>query len=133
MNASLQRRVRRRARDRCEYCQMPQSAFRVRFPIDHIIALQHRGATDAGNLALACINCNAHKGPNLAGIDPDTGELTRLFHPRRDIWTDHFEWRGAVLAGRTPIGRATIHVLAVNLPAIVAVRQSLIREGSLPE
>ena len=29
------------------------------------------------NLALACIDCNLHKGPNLTGIDPETNQVTR--------------------------------------------------------
>ena len=30
---------------------------------------------DEDNLALACAHCNRHKGPNLAGFDPETGML----------------------------------------------------------
>jgi hypothetical protein len=84
------------------------------------------------NLALCCLHCNCHKGPNIAGIDPVTGELTRLFHPRRDRWRDHFEWHGPELIGRTPVGRATVSVLAINHPDYVAVRHALIAEGLFP-
>ena len=70
---------------------MPQSARRLRFPIDHVIAQQHRGPTAAANLALCCGRCNRHKGPNLAGIDPLTGATVRLFHPRTDTWAEHFQ------------------------------------------
>ena len=28
--------------------------------------------------------CNLHKGPNLSGVDPDTGQVVRLFDPRDD-------------------------------------------------
>jgi hypothetical protein len=52
-------------------------------------------------LALACFACNNHKGPNIAGVDQNTGDVIRLFHPRRDNWEEHFEWRGASLVGRT--------------------------------
>jgi hypothetical protein len=45
------------------------------------VAQQHHGGSDEVNLALACHFCNRHKGPNLTGIDPTTGELTRLFNP----------------------------------------------------
>ena len=31
--------------------------------IDHIIAEQHRGKTQLGNLCLACPRCNKNKGP----------------------------------------------------------------------
>jgi hypothetical protein len=79
-----------------------------------------------------CVFCNLHKGPNLAGLDPATGELTRLYDPRRDRWRAHFAWLGAVLIGRTPIGRTTVHVLAINDPAMVATREALIEEGRSP-
>ena len=41
----------RQARHRCEYCQLPQSASRLRHQIDHIIARQH-GGSDALEPAL---------------------------------------------------------------------------------
>ncbi|HSS19497.1 MAG TPA: hypothetical protein VLL54_05435 [Pyrinomonadaceae bacterium] len=56
------------------------------------------------NLALACIDCNLHKGPNLTGIDPNTGVITPLFHPRRDAWVEHFGWDGIYLVGSTGCG-----------------------------
>jgi hypothetical protein len=34
----------------------------------------------------------------------------------------------AVLAGKTAIGRATIHVLSVNAPDFLAVREQLMEE-----
>ncbi|MGA2120023.1 MAG: HNH endonuclease signature motif containing protein [Bryobacteraceae bacterium] len=64
--------VRQRARNRCEYCHLPQEAFRRGFHIEHIVARQHGGSTSLSNLALACWNCNRKKGPNLSGIDPAT-------------------------------------------------------------
>src|SRR5262249_49097443 len=67
-----------------------------------------------------------HKGPNLAGIDPTTGKLTRLFHPRRHKWSWHFRWDGPRLVGRTAIGRAIVAVLGMNLPHRVALRADLI-------
>ncbi len=67
MDETLYREVRRRAQERCEYCQMSEEAYRPRFQIDHIIAQQHGGPTISENLALACVRCNLHKGPNIAG------------------------------------------------------------------
>jgi hypothetical protein len=133
MEASLIRAVRRRAQEACEYCQMLQVFYpTVPFPIDHIIARQHAGRTALGNLALSCLHCNSHKGPNIAGIDPQTRKLTRLFHPRRHRWQWHFRWAGPIIIGRTPIGRTTVMVLALNDPDLVAVRQALIEEGRFP-
>ena len=84
MNRATDQMIRLRAGDLCEYCRLPQSVAHVIFPIDHIIARQHGGLTVEENLAVACPSCNVHKGPNIAGLDPGTGELVRLFHPRRD-------------------------------------------------
>jgi hypothetical protein len=79
MDATLARQVRERAGLACEYCRSPQSSYpTVPFPIDHIIARQHGGTTTAENLALSCLHDNTHKGPNIAGIDPRTGKVTRL-------------------------------------------------------
>jgi hypothetical protein len=124
--------VRDRARRRCEYCQLPQTFSSARFQIDHIIAQQHGGKTVASNLAFACLADNNHKGPNLAGIDPKTGKRTWLFHPRRQKWARHFRWQGPVLIGRTAVGRATIAVMAMNLPHRIAQRAALIAEGVFP-
>jgi hypothetical protein len=82
--------------------------------IEHIIPKVHGGGDDLDNLALACIDCNLHKGPNLTGVDPETGRTTPLFHPRHQRWEDHFEWVGISLLGKTPIGRTTIRVLDMN-------------------
>ena len=82
--------VRERAGHRCEYCHMPQSALRLRFPIDHIVAQQHRGPTALDNLALCCGRCNRYKGPNLSSIDPVTNQMVFLFNPRTDVWSEHF-------------------------------------------
>jgi hypothetical protein len=63
---------------------------------------------------LACHHCNRHKGPNLAGIDPNTGQMVPLFNPRTQRWGDHFELQGEWIMGLTPIERATAWVLAMN-------------------
>jgi hypothetical protein len=90
--------------------------------VEHIIPRIHGGVDELANLALACIDCNLHKGPNLTGIDPSTQRVTKLFHPRRHRWRQHFEWRGIYLHGRTAIGRTTIRVLKMNSDERLAVR-----------
>ena len=59
---------------------------------DHVIAEQHGGATTLENLALACAITT--KGPNVASVDPLTGVVMRLFHPRQDRWEHHFAFAG---------------------------------------
>jgi hypothetical protein len=132
VNRNLDVKVRERARHRCEYCHMPQSCSTLRLTVDHVVAVQHHGHSDTENLALACIVCNRRKGPNLSGIDPATGAVTTLFNPRSQNWQEHFSWRGAILAGLTDQGRATIDVLAINAPERVAVRLALMASGEFP-
>lgn len=129
MNPELEREVRRTAAFRCEYCHLPEQFSRLSFSLDHIIARQHGGANDPANLALCCGYCNRHKGPNIAGVDSATSQVTRLFHPRNDSWEEHFQWNGAVLIGRTPVGRTTIDVLAVNDRVPLSIRLALMNEG----
>ena len=107
MQESLERRVRNRAGERCEYCRIPSYISEFTFPVDHIIAKQHGGTTTYANLALSCPHDNFHKGPNIAGLDPETGRLMRLFNPRRQRWNAHFAWNGPMLVGKTPTGRTT--------------------------
>jgi hypothetical protein len=133
MEAALIQAVRLRAKDVCEYCRISQVFYpTVPFQVDHVIARQHGGDQVLANLALACLHCNSHKGPNIAGLDPKTRRLSRLFHPRRHKWDRHFRWKGPLLVGRTSVGRATIAVLALNDPDFVAVRQTLIDELRFP-
>ena len=65
----------------------------------------------------------------MAGIATPGDSVTRLFHPRSDVWEEHFAWRGALLEPLSDIAAATITVLRMNQPNAVAVRQFLIREG----
>lgn len=128
----LEHLVWERAHFRCEYCQIPQEFDGFTHEIDHVIAKKHGGPTVAANLALACFPCNNHKGPNIAGLDPLTRKLTKLFHPRRHKWERHFHLDGPYLVGRTAIGRVTVSVLEINIPERVLLRQSLIEEGVYP-
>lgn len=132
MERDLEDLVWQRARDRCEYCRILQATDRLPFQIDHIIARKHRGLTRANNLCLSCFACNNHKGPNVAGVDPKTNKVVPLFNPRRHKWHTHFRWNGPILIGRTPIGRATVTVLEINLDYRIDFRQGLIDEGVFP-
>src|SRR5262245_49425637 len=133
MDQWLAQQVRQRAGHACEYCRMPDAFYpTVPFPIDHIIAEQHGGRTVLNNLALSCLHDNSHKGPNIAGLDPVSKKLTKLFNPRRHKWDRHFRWHGPILVGKTAIGRVTVAVLAMNDPAVLDVRRALIEEGLFP-
>jgi putative hemolysin len=130
MTAAQREAVRQRAGGRCEYCRLPDSAMEPEdFHVEHIIAKKHGGPDDADNLAWACIFCNLYKGPNLASLDPETGALTRLFHPRSDRWEDHFRQDGALIVGLTAVGRTTCWLLEMNSEVLSTLRTGLIREG----
>lgn len=128
---SLRESVRRRAEDRCEYCLLRQQYSEFAHHVEHIVARQHGASDNFDNLALACHFCNRKKGPNLAGIDPLTGAITVLFHPRRDTWSDHFQWNGPLIEGLSAAGRATVNVLALNDNKRMRLRLQLFEKGLL--
>jgi hypothetical protein len=132
MERALEELVWQRADGRCEYCQVPQEFDELPFEIDHIIARKHRGPTRANNLCLACFACNNHKSSNISGIDEKTKRIVPLYNPRRHKWHRHFRWEGPILVGLTPIGRATVAVLEINLDHRVGFRRILIKEGGFP-
>lgn len=132
ISAALRREVRERARERCEYCLLAESqAFFFHEP-DHLIARQHGGESVSANLALACFDCNRFKGPNIASLDPVTGELAPLFNPRTQRWSEHFKLEGGRIVPLTPIGRATERVLRLNLPVRIDVREGWAALGLYP-
>jgi 5-methylcytosine-specific restriction endonuclease McrA len=123
MDAETRRVVRTRAGNRCEYCLLPQEQSPLaKLQIEHIRPVKHQGGDELENLALACIDCNLHKGTNVAGFDPETGLLTPLFDPRRDSWDEHFHWSGVIIIGMTPAARTTIAVLELNSPDRIELR-----------
>jgi 5-methylcytosine-specific restriction endonuclease McrA len=125
ISGHIRAEVRERAQNACEYCHLHQDDSPLApLHIEHIIPRIHGGSDDIANLALACIDCNLHKGTNLTGIDPETSEITPLFHPRRQSWEDHFEWQGIHLTGKTATARTTIRVLKINSEDQVALRSS---------
>lgn len=117
--------VAQRANHRCEYCHAPEPAFNTLFEVEHIVPVARGGEDVSENLALACRACNAFKAVRQTGIDPETQALTPLFHPRRDLWDDHFtvDLTTNTLIGVTPTGRATITALQLNHPLQLQARQ----------
>jgi 5-methylcytosine-specific restriction endonuclease McrA len=130
MDESVREFVRSRAGHRCEYCLLPQHVgASIRFHIEHIRSQQHGGNDQPDNLALACPNCNWNKGPNISGIDPETGAIVPLYNPRTDRWEQHFALLNIQIVGRTPFGRATVGLLRMNAPERLEVRQRLVQRG----
>ena len=130
MDPALRRLVVERAGFRCEYCRLHcDHQTSVLFHVEHIIARQHGGDDSLENLALACHRCNLHKGPNRTSLDPKTGELTRLFHPRQDRWNGHFEFQRERIIGLTAVGRTTAALLQMNTPERIELRRQLLAAG----
>ena len=132
MRAATRNLVRRRAGDRCEYCQMPQAATPyITFHVEHIVARQHLDADDddPSALAYACDRCNAFKGPNLSSIDPETGIRVDVFNPRTDVWSNHFVISQGRVVGLTPLGRAMVRLLQMNDARRVELRLRWLEEG----
>jgi hypothetical protein len=78
-------------------------------------------------LAFCCALCNRHKGTDIASIDPATGNVVPLFHPRRDRWPDHFEIRDGEIVPLTVVGRVTALLLQLNTPRRIRERRLLFK------
>ena len=127
MDAATRQHVRDRADEVCEYCHLAESFSEIQFHVEHVIAQQHLGGDGLDNLALACDRCNLYKGPNIAALDPESGALVSLFHPRRDVWEEHFRFDSSTIGGLTPTGRATVRLLQMNAAPRVRLRERLRR------
>ena len=123
--------VRRRAEGRCEYCRFQETHLTLwPFHLEHIIPEQHAGSDNLTNLAWSCQRCNLRKGTNLSTIDPDSGTVVRIFHPRSDAWPEHFAVAAdGRIEGLTAIGRATAWLLQMNAPGRMKLRKLLRSQG----
>jgi hypothetical protein len=126
----LRQLVAERSEGRCEYCRLHQDDTFFTHEVDHIYAEKHGGPTIDGNLCAACADCNRHKGSDICSLDPLTGDVVTLYHPRRDRWVDHFQLlETGVIEARTPRGRVTARLLQMNRLDLVADRARLIALG----
>lgn len=132
ISKSLRREVTKRAKECCEYCRIHQDDRPELHQLDHLIALKHGGTTDSFNLALACADCNKHKGSDLTSIDPLERIIVRIFNLRKQEWTEHFKVENAKIVGLTPIGRATVELLKFNSKERLIERQELIQANRYP-
>ncbi|TAK45072.1 MAG: HNH endonuclease [Saprospiraceae bacterium] len=127
-------RVKIRANYCCEYCKSQENLSSSPFSIDHIIPLAKNGSNDLDNLALACPGCNNHKFTHTEALDPVSGEIVPLFHPRQQEWAQHFKWSSdySTMIGLTPTGRVTIIRLKLNRDYLVNLRKALFLTGQQP-
>lgn len=131
---ALRQQVFLRAQYRCEYCQTARRLIGMPLVVDHITAQARGGNDDLVNLCGACYRCNEFKGPRTHVQDPVTNALVPLYHPRTELWTDHFRWAngGTHIVGITAIGRATVIALRLNNDHIVESRALWILYGWHP-
>ncbi len=130
----LKQAVIERAHGCCEYCRSQAKFATQSFSVEHIIPRHNGGKDTPANLALSCQGCNNHKYTKIEDYDPVTGELTPLYHPRRQRWSEHFVWSEdySLVIGITPTGRATIQALQLNREGVVNLRQALYAIGKHP-
>ncbi|MEL7159179.1 MAG: HNH endonuclease signature motif containing protein [Bacteroidota bacterium] len=132
ISSEIRAAVRQRANASCEYCKELELFDSFTYQIDHIIAEQHGGNSELDNLAFACRTCNLYKGPNLASILPGSTTLVELFHPRKQVWSNHFSLdnSGEILV-LTNTGHVTARLLRFNDVDRIVARKKLIAKGFL--
>ncbi len=104
------------------------------FEIEHIAPSSQGGATVLGNLCLACPTCNRLKSDRMLAAVASSEQQSRLFHPQRDDWAEHFCWNddATELIGLTDVGNATISLLRINRPQYVRVRRMWVAMNEHP-
>lgn len=134
VSRTLQRTVKIRAQDCCEYCQSQGAYTPDPLTIDHIQPRHLGGPSVLENLAWACAGCNCHKSGRVAALDPQSNTEVALFNPRQQKWSDHFEWNDnfTQIVGKTPCGRATLMVLQLNRLSLLNLRRILVQAGLHP-
>lgn len=132
VSSALRRQVADRAYHVCEYCLIHENDTFWGCQIDHIISHKHDGVTEAANLAWACASCNNSKGSDLGTLAGTPRELTRLFHPRSDRWSDCFQLHTIHIHPANTIGEATVNLLQINADHRLRERQMLAAAGRYP-
>ncbi len=128
------RTVFERASGCCEYCLSRADFSPSPFSVEHILPRHAGGINKLDNLALSCQACNNHKFTATEAVDPGSGLVVPLYHPRRHKWPEHFSWSDDFLTviGQTPTGRATVSRLQVNRAGVVNLRRILLLDGKHP-
>lgn len=134
ISKALRARIGEQARHRCGYCLTQEQVVGTPMEVEHTLPEALGGLTIEHNLWLACSLCNNHKHDRIAALDPQTGELVALFHPRTQLWREHFTWTddGEHVVGLTASGRATVLALQLNRPALVRARRLWVSVGWHP-
>lgn len=134
VTASQKRKIEQRAHYRCEYCKCHKDFASHTFNVEHIIPVSAGGETTMKNLALACSGCNGCKASRTQAVDPLSKVKANLFHPRQQLWHDHFIWSldSLKIIGITPSGRATVEALRLNRTGVTNLRSIMLPAGLHP-
>lgn len=132
VSSELRLLVAARADHLCEYCLIAEEDTFFGCEVDYIISVKHGGATKADNLAYACAPCNRYKGSDIASLSQQTGALVRLFNPRIDQWSEHFQLADFQIEALTEIGEVTARILRFNESERILERQALNIIGRYP-
>ena len=134
ISEKLREKIRLAAKDRCGYCQSPQHLIPIAFEMEHILPTAEGGTNDEENLWLACRVCNSFKHAKTHAIDLQTKRKTRLFNPRNQVWSEHFEFSEdkTEIIGKTVCGRATVIALKLNNARSVKMRKLWVSVGWFP-
>lgn len=134
ISARTRRKVEKRAKKLCEYCQSPLEFSSDPFSIEHIRPISKGGTNDLENLALACQGCNGHKSAKTESFDEISQTTASFYNPRKDAWSEHFAWSEdfTEIIGKTAKGRATIKSLKLNRRTVINLRKILILAGEHP-
>lgn len=131
---SVRRQVEARARQLCEYCLCPLDFSATPYSIEHIFPVSQGGTDALANLALACQGCKGYKSSKISAFDALSQTTTEFYHPRRDVWQEHFAWSEDFLelVGLTAKGRVTVSTLKLNRPRVINLRRILRLAGEHP-
>ena len=131
-SAATRREVARCAKWRCEYCHAAESQTGQACVVDHVVPTSRGGTNELDNLCLSCGWCNSFKQAQTFGWDEVTRRRVRLFHPRRDLWNNHFRWNRSRtrIVPITSIGSSDRKTSATQSSAIGAGPRTLERRAS---
>lgn len=120
-----------RANGCCEYCQTCEGNTGQTMQVDHI---HPNGGDNLDNLCLSCWSCNNYKRDVTTIFDSEINDYISLYHPRIDIWDEHFVWVNNFIEikGLTRIGNVTVERLKMNRPILVVARQRWVKVGFHP-
>ena len=102
------------------------------FTLSIFLAKSTGGRTEFSNLALACPECNRKKGTIIGSRKHSEGEFIRLFNPRTDAWSEHFEFNWAIIHPKTDVGEITSKMLGFSDDFRITFREYLMLLGAYP-